>query len=60
MSSIQVSKPEVFKKTMKDFFFDSKLVRTDKDIHDAVKLWCSNRNNAIITYGHINIYMIFI
>jgi len=33
-----LSNPEVFNKTMKAFLYDPKYVRTDKDIHKAVKL----------------------
>ena len=32
---------------------DPKLIRTDADIRDAVKLWCSNRPEAENKYGHI-------
>ncbi len=32
---------------------DAKLIRTDADIQDAVKLWCSNRPEAESKYGHI-------
>jgi surface protein len=33
---------------------DAKLIRTDADIRDAVKLWCSNRAEAENKYGHIS------
>ena len=26
----------------------------DSNIHDAVKLWCNNKENAILKYGHIS------
>ena len=35
-----LSRPEVFNKTLKDFLFEPKYVRTDNDIYEAVKLWC--------------------
>ena len=49
-----LSRDEVFTKILKDFLYDPKLVRTDEDIHNALKLWCSNRDEAIIIYGHIS------
>ena len=30
------------------------LIRTDADIYSAVNLWCSNRQEALNKYGHIN------
>lgn len=30
------------------------VVRTDDDIHQAVKLWCSNFYKAFNKYGHIS------
>ena len=26
----------------------------NSNIHDAVKLWCDNKENAILKYGHIS------
>jgi surface protein len=43
----------VFEKLLGSYLFHPKLVRTDKDIHDAVKLWCTKRAKAIQIYGHI-------
>lgn len=37
-----------------DFLFDPKLFRTDEDIHDAVKLWCTDNSYAKKTYGNIS------
>ena len=37
----------VFANTLKDFLYDPKLVRTDKDIHNAVKFWCTYRKKSI-------------
>ena len=31
-----------------------KLVRSDVDINEAVKLWCSDEGGATIKYGHIS------
>ena len=42
----------VFEKLL-DCYYDPKLVRTDEDIHDAVKLWCTERTNALQKYGNI-------
>ena len=45
----------VFEKQIACYLPDPKLIRTDKDIHGAVKLWCSKtkRAKAIQIYGHI-------
>ena len=42
-----------------DFLYDSKLIRTDDDIHAAVKLWCSDPNSAMPIYGHISFWNTF-
>ena len=44
----------VFEKLLAGYLYDPKLVRTDEDIHDAVKLWCDDYDTAIDIYGHIN------
>ena len=44
---------EVFK-ILAVYVYDHKLIRTDTDIHDTVKLWCTNRTTAIQKYGNIS------
>jgi hypothetical protein len=51
-----LSRPEIFVMILKGFLYDPKNIRTDEDIHSAVQLWYSNRDEAIIIYGHISFW----
>jgi len=49
-----LSLPHRYGNFLKDFLLDPKYVRTDNDIHQAVRDWCCNPNSAIVKYGHIS------